>query len=493
MPATPPDRILGIDLGTSSVKAVLLDLSGVQLAHAQVHYPVSRPREGWAEQDPSAWWGGVVEAVRSVTNDGATRIDAVGLSGQMHGLVLIDSSGDVLRPAIIWSDSRATEQVEHWKHVLDHVAVEAASGFPVATGMTGTSLSWVRENEPEVYAAAAAVLMPKDYIRFRLTGLLATDPTDAGGSLLYDIRAGLPARMVFDAVGLREELLPPVLPSLSVAGEVHSRAARETGIPTGTPVAAGGGDQSMAAIALGLDDTRRAAVAVSSGGTVFKRTLHPLDPRLGLHVMPHAEPEQWLAMGVVLSAGLSIDWLARRMFGGSSSPEHITRLMSAASSVSPGADGLLFASQLGGTRTPETDPGVRGSLVGLGYRHGQEHITRAMVEGVCISLARSLEVMDGAEGSVSELVVSGGGARFPLWRRALSDITALPVRVGRDVEHSAIGAALGAARAVGAHIDREMTDRAESTVYPDAANVAAYREIAARHRMLDDLEKTLRR
>jgi xylulokinase len=321
-------------------------------------------------------------------------------------------------------------------------------------------------------------MLPKDYIRFRLTGVIATDPTDASGSLLFDIRRGQPSTHIMDAVGLRGDLFPTVIPSLSIAGEVTGVASKATGLPTGTPVAAGGSDQTMAAVALGLDDPARAAVAISSGGTVFKRIAEPLDPALGLHVMPHAAPDQWLAMGVVLSAGLSLDWLTRRLFATDASPQRLAALMEAAYHVEPGAEGLLFSSQLGGVRTPRVDDSVRGSLIGLGFQHGQEHVTRALVEGVCVALVQSLTSMTKADEPVRELVISGGGARFPLWRQTLSDVAELPVRVSSDLEHSALGAAFAGAMAVGADLDADLPNRVSQIVYPNPTTSSLYRALS---------------
>lgn len=474
------ESFLGIDLGTSSVKVVLLASDGSDLGHAQVHYDVHRPRVGWAEQDPEAWWRATVSAVRSVLGGVETRVGAVGLSGQMHGLVLVDAAGAPLRPAMIWSDGRSAAQVADWRSHVDPHAVERLCGFPISTGMAAVSLSWVRDNEPEIYRRAHAALLPKDYLRLRLTGRIATEPTDAGGSLLYDIRAGNVAVDILRAVALRTDLLPEVIPSLSVAGTVRADAGAETGIPHGTPVAAGGGDQAMAAIALGLKDASRAAVAISSGGTVFKRTLRAMDPSLGLHVLPDSRPGDWLAMGVVLSAGLSVDWLARHVFGGDASPKDIGELMRGASRIAPGADGLLFSSQLGGTRTPVADESVRGALIGLGFGHGQQHITRALIEGVCIALARSVESMRSAGEPVSELVISGGAARFGIWRQILSDVTALPVHVSTDIEHSAIGAAVGAAEAVSGRLDYDAASRISTIIEPDPRSVEIYRTLAGR-------------
>lgn len=475
----PDSGFLGIDLGTSSVKVVLIDRTGEEVAKAQVHYPVQRPHAGWAEQDPATWWKATAQAVREVLSPASHTVSAVGLSGQMHGLVLLDDKGQPLRPAIIWSDGRSSAQVDEWKARIEPALVERVAGFPIATGMAGVSLTWLRDMEPDVYRRARWAVQPKDYIRYRLTGTIAIEPTDAGGSLLFDIRSGAPSLQILDAVGLRRELLPPVIPSLSVAGLVDAAASDLTGLPKGTPVAAGGGDQAMAAIALGLHDPSRAAVAISSGGTVFKRTAKPMDASHGLHVLPDAHPGEWLAMGVVLSAGLSIDWLAREMFAGPASPEHIRDLMAGAFEVSPGADGLMFSSQLGGTRTPVADEAVRGSLIGMGFRHGQAHITRAMVEGVCIALSRSLESMNSADETVEEVVISGGAARFPIWRQTLSDVTGLPVHVSSDVEHSALGAAMVAAESIGETLEIDPASRLKETVYPDARSVELYRGLAA--------------
>lgn len=472
------EAFLGVDLGTSSVKAVLVDRFGVELSSAQIRYEVDRPVADWAEQDPEMWWRATAQAVRKAVGRTHYSLLSVGLSGQMHGLVIVGRDGSPLRPAIIWSDARSTQQVEAWHSAIDSATVEAISGFTTAIGMLGVSLTWVRDMEPHVYEAAYAVMLPKDYIRFRLTGVIATEPTDASGSLLYDIRGGHASTWLMQAVGLRTDLFPPVVPTLSIVGGVSWIASKATGIVAGTPVAAGGSDQTMAAIALGLDDPTRAAVAISSGGTVFKRTARPLDPALGLHVMPHPAPGQWLAMGVVLSAGLSLDWLTRKLFAMDPTPQKLSALMETAREVPPGAEGLLFSSQLGGVRTPRVDDTVRGSLIGLGFQHGQEHVTRALVEGVCIALVQSLTSMSDADEPVDELVISGGGARFALWRQTLSDVAELPVRVSSDIEHSALGAAFASAMAAGIDFEADLSNRISDIVYPNAANSALYRTIS---------------
>ncbi|MBK0418840.1 xylulokinase [Leucobacter sp. CSA1] len=470
---------LGVDLGTSSVKAVLLDALGRTVADAQVRYGVSRPRPSWAEQDPEAWWRACCEAIRAVLGAGAFDVRAVGLSGQMHGLVLVDAAGAPLRPAIIWSDARSGAQVREWDRVVGGDAVEAITGMPVATGMLGVSLSWVRENEPETYLAARYAVLPKDYVRFRLIGEIATEATDAAGSLLYAVREREPALGIAAALGLDAALLPPIGQSLSTAGAVTAEAGEATGLAPGTPVAFGGGDQQMAALALGLEDAGSAAAAISSGGTVVRRTPAPLEPASGVHVMPAARPEQWFAMGVVLAAGLAVDWVVTGLLGRpTASPAAIERIMAEAAGVPRGADGLMASPHLGGTRTPVVDARARAHLFGLGYQHSGAHAARAVVEGVCLSLAGSLARMSTAGEPVRRLVMTGGGARFPLWRQTLADAAGLPVLVSSDLEHAAMGAAMAGAAAVGEEIAFDPAERIRMTVEPDPAGVELYRERA---------------
>lgn len=480
------DVFLGIDLGTSSVKAVLVDEGAQVVRSAQEHYGVERPRPRWAEQDPERWWLATVAAVRQVLAPGDCTVVSVGLSGQMHGLVVLDATGTPLRPAIVWSDSRTAAQVADWEQRVGNETVLQTTGFPIATGMFGVSLQWIRDEEPAIYAATATAVMPKDYLRYRLTGILNSEPTDAGASLVYDIRRSAPAVGILDAVGLRSDMLAPVIPSLRVAGEVTTVAAVETGVPEGTPVAAGGGDQAMAALALGLNDPSRAAIAISSGGTVIKPTRRPLDATTGLHVLPHAVAGTWLAMGVVLSAGLGIDWLSTRLFGAERSEAQIERLMRRADAVPAGSGGLLFTTNLGGTRTPEVDAEVRGSIIGLGFEHDQAHVARAMVEGTCVALNRSLVRMVESGEYIRDIVISGGGARSHLWRQTLSDVTGRPVHVSADLEHSAVGAAFAGAIAIERELLVDFPGRIHSTVFPDPDRVELYQHLSERLQRVED-------
>ena len=482
------DVFLGIDLGTSSVKVIAVDATARVVGSAQEHYVVDRPHPRWAEQDPAEWWIRTARAIRQVLAGGSYRVRSIGLSGQMHGLVLLDGAGLPLRKAIIWSDSRTGAQAEEWRRLIGDDVVRKTTGFPIATGMFALSLHWVRDNEPEVYARAHTAISPKDYLRFRLTDIIGTEPTDAGATLAFDIHRRLPAEEILDAVGLRADLLAELSPSLRAVGELTTDAANETGLVAGTPVAAGGGDQAMAALALGLNDPSRAAVAISSGGTVIKPTPQPLDALLGLHVLPHAVAGTWLARGVVLSAGLGLDWLTTRLFRKERGSHVVAGVLEEAGEIAPGADGLLFSANLGGTRTPVVDADLRASLVGLGFQHGQAHIARAMVEGICIELHRSLATMTASGEHIRDLIISGGGARSPLWRQILSDVTGLPVHVSADVDHSALGAAFAGAISQGEALFVDFAGYIRSTVYPDPKRVEIYRNVAAE---LRDVETAL--
>jgi xylulokinase len=293
-----------------------------------------------------------------------------------------------------------------------------------------------------------------------------------------------------DAVGHPVRLMPDAGPSLGLAGQVTPEAAQQTGIPAGVPVAYGGGDQAMAALALGLTDRSLAAVAISSGGTIFKCTSAPLGPEHGLHVMPYVRPHEWMAMGVVLAGGLAIDWLAGRLLGEEPTSKRISALMSEANSVPKGAEGLIASPHLGGTRTPVVEEGARAHLSGLGFQHGQAHVARALVEGVCVALCACLARMQFAGDPAQALIVSGGGARFPLWRQTLADVSGLPVRVSSDLEHPALGAALAGAAAVNEPVAFAPATRIAMTIEPDPAAGDIYADVAERLTRLEAAART---
>lgn len=456
------DAWLGIDLGTSSVKCLVLDMSGAVLAVTQERYLISRTQAGWAEQDPEIWWQSTCRAISSVllAIPATSTISAIGLSGQMHGLVLVDSAHCPVRPAIIWSDGRADDAVARWRDVIDDNHTESIAGFRPASGMAGISLSWIGAHEPQSLRRASFAMQPKDFIRLRLTGEVNVEMTDAGASLLFDLDNARVSAELVDAAGVDSSLIPTLIGTLDVAGIVSRRAAGATGLPVGAPVAAGGGDQAMAALALGLDGPDLAAVSLSSGGTVVVPTT-PSSPKMpGYHRLASAKPGKMFAMGVVLAAGLAVDWLA-----GLTGRSAASLLEQAGSARTDSR--LISVADLGGTRTPRPESAAQGAFAGLGFHHGPEHLMRALVEGVAIGLTDALKGIQGGTDCAANIVLSGGGARFSVWRQAVADAAGVPVRISADLEHSAIGAACAGAMAVGAELEFDPRSRVHTTVYPD--------------------------
>jgi xylulokinase len=470
------DVWLGLDLGTSSVKCIAVDEVGRVLASAQERYPIDRPHAGWAEQDPDRWWHAVVSAAAGVriALGGSAGVRAIGLAGQMHGLVLVDAAGRPMRPAIIWSDARATAQVESWRDSPGDDLVERLTGFRSASGMAALSLAWLRANEPDVLDGAAHALQPKDHVRMRLTGEAALDLTDAGASLLFDLDTGTPAPPLLEAAGIEADLLPRLRPTLDAAGALTAAAAEELGLPPGIPVATGGGDQAMAALALGISEPGRSAITLSSGGTVLVPTPRSSQVPAGYHRLAAAEEGVQLGMGVVLAAGIAVDWFAGVV--GAQSSELL--LAAADARMDPS---LVAHADLGGTRTPTVDSRVQGAFAGLGFQHGREHLMRALVESVAISLADGLAALDAASGvRTTELVLSGGGARFAVWRQAVADAADMDVVRSSDLEHPALGAALAAMRADRATISVDPRVRVDGIVHPDGESADRLREIRRR-------------
>lgn len=455
---------VGIDLGTSSVKCLALDAAGTVLAVAQERYSVDRPSPGWAEQDAEAWWRATAAALASMRAalPPGTALRGIGLSGQMHGVVLVDAQHAPVRPAIIWSDGRAEDEVARWRAEIGDDVTEKLSGFRAASGMAGVSLSWLMRHEPEALARTSFVMQPKDFIRLRLTGEAALELTDAGASLLFDLDRAAVAPEFLAASRIDESLIPGLVGTLDIAGRVTAAAAERTGLTTGIPVAAGGGDQAMAALALGLDGPDRAAVSLSSGGTVVV----PLTPGSqvpgGYHRLASAVPGSMFAMGVVLAAGLATDWL------GSLTGRPTVELLESAADVEADAS-LIALPGLGGTRTPQVSSARQGAFAGLGFHHSPAHLMRALVEGAAISLADSLAEVQRGTQSAASVVLSGGGARFAVWRQAVADAAGVPVVVSSDLEHSALGAALAGAAADGADIGFEPRSRVREVVEPNSA------------------------
>lgn len=443
-------HVLGIDVSTTATKAVLVDGSGAVVGVGASEYGFDIPRPGWSEQDPALWWDGAVAAIRSVlssTGIAGADVASIGLTGQMHGLVLLDAAGEVLRPAILWNDQRTQRQCDEIRTVIGRERLIELTGNDALTGFTAPKILWVRDEEPDVYARVRNILLPKDYVRFRLTGERATDCADGSGTILFDLAARTWSAEVVEALGIDPAWLPTVAEGPSVTGVIRADAAAATGLRAGTPVVAGGGDQSANAVGMGVVEPGQMALSLGTSGVVFVATDRPIvEPEGRLHAFCHAAPGRWHLMGVMLSAAGSLQWFRDALAPGVPFGDLVER----AASVPAGSDGLLFLPYLVGERTPYPDPDARGAWVGLTVRHGFPHMTRAVLEGVALGLRDSLELIRSSiDGSIPSIRASGGGTRSALWRQILADVLDVPVTTTATAEGAAYGAAVLAAAGAG--------------------------------------------
>jgi xylulokinase len=450
--------LIGLDVGTTGVKAIAIDAEGEVLARAEEEYPLSTPHPGWAEQDPDDWVRGAERAL--------SRLDAgdVGFSGQMHGLVALGADDVPLRPAILWNDQRTAAECAEIEQKIGLDRLISLTGNRALTGFTAPKLLWLRRHEPDVYAQIRSILLPKDYVRLKLYGRRAIDVADASGTLLFDVAHRRWSEEVLDALELPGEWLPPVYES---------------------PEIAGAGDQAAAALGVGVTGPGPVSVVLGTSGVVFG-TLDAFkaDPQARVHVFCHAVPDTWHAMGVMLAAAGSLQWLRDAIAPGVSFDE----LIAEAEHWPPGAEGLLFAPYLAGERTPHADPDARGAFVGLSLRHDRGALVRAVLEGVAYGLRDSLELLRELGVQPEAGRVSGGGARSPLWRRIVASVLNLPLETTAAEEGSAYGAALLAGCAAGTFSDpRDAAARCvrvSGITKPDPGWVAAYADGYERFRRL---------
>jgi xylulokinase len=463
--------LVGLDVGTTGVKALAITADGSVRSRAERPYELSMPRPGWAEQDPEDWWRASEAAMADLA---VGDVAGIGLSGQMHGLVALDSSDRVLRPAILWNDQRTAAQCAEIEERVGLERLIRLTGNRALTGFTAPKLLWVREHEPDVYAAIRHVLLPKDYVRLRLTGERAIDVADASGTLLFDVAGRRWSDEVLDALELPREWLPPALESPEVTGTTR----------TGVRVAAGAGDQAAGALGAGVDRPGPVSVALGTSGVVFAALPEfAADAEARVHAFCHAVPNRWHAMGVMLSAAGSLRWLRDALVG-----ETYEELIREAAGWPPGAEGLLFQPYLAGERTPHADPDARGAFVGLSLRHDRGALVRALLEGVAFGLRDSLELL-GALGVRPDVGrVSGGGARSDLWLRIVASVLGLPLERTVVEEGAAYGAALlgGVAGGVFSSAEEAVAAcvRPRDRVEPDPEWRERYTEHYARFRML---------
>jgi xylulokinase len=439
---------LGIDVGTGGTRALVIDETGKLIASAtEEHKPFASPQIGWAEQDPEDWWRACGLAVRKVLAQGRLRgdqISCVGFSGQMHGAVMLDEKGRVVRPALIWCDVRTEKQSQELTAQIGAQRLIQLTCNPALTNFTLTKCLWVRENEPENWSKVRSLMLPKDYVRLQLTGERATDVADASGTLLLDVAHRRWSKEILELVQIDASLLPRLYESPDVCGEISAAGSAATGLRVGTPVVAGAGDQSAGAIGMGVVSPGTVSATIGTSGVVFAATGQPsLDPQGRLHTFCHAVPGRWMVMGVTQAAGLSLRWF-RDQFGVSTDrhPESYDDLSSEAAKAPAGCDGLLFAPYLMGERTPHLDPSARGMLVGLTASHRRAHVVRSILEGVAFSLRDTFTIFWEIEVPVKTIRLGGGGARSPLWRQIQADVYGQRVETVEAEEGAAYGAAI---------------------------------------------------
>lgn len=481
-------HVLGIDVSTTATKAVLVDDAGRVVGVGSAEYGYEVPRPLWSEQDPGLWWTGAVSAVRSVLASTGVRgesVAAIGLTGQMHGLTLLDGGDRVLRPAILWNDQRTAVECDWIRETVGASRLITITGNDALTGLTAPKLVWVRDHEPDVWGRISHVLLPKDFVRLNLTGGHAVDVADGAGTLLFDLRARTWSDEIVAALEIDRAWLPETFEGPAVTGVVTDAAAAATGLRAGTPVIAGGGDQAANGVGLGAVSGGETALSLGTSGVVFAPTDRPIvEPRGRVHAFCHAVPGRWHLMSVMLSAAGSLRWFRDALAPG----VPFTTLSDEAASVAPGSDGLLFLPYLTGERSPHPDPLARGAFVGLMIGHERAHLARSVMEGVAFGLRDGLDLMvDAGMPPPTRIRASGGGTASPVWRQILADVLDAEIATVGTTEGAAYGAAVLAAvgggwfESVDAAAGAWVTTTVVASPGPDAAGYRerhlAYREL----------------
>ena len=476
------EYLLGLDIGTSGVKTLLISLEGKIISSKTVSYPLKTPHPGWAEQSPYDWWEAtlkVIEEVVSSIHIDSTQIKGISLSGQMHSSVFLNEKMEVIRPAILWSDTRTSKQCSKiyakaggLDQLIHYVSNPALEGF------TAPKILWLKENEPENYAKVKHILLPKDYIRYRLTGELFTEVSDAAGTLLFEVIKKRWSTSLLEKLEIDPDLLPPVLNSFDLAGRITKNIAEQTGLKFKTPVVAGGADNACGAVGSGIIQEGRVMVSIGSSGVVLAQTNNPQADQEGrIHLFNHACPDSWYMMGVTLSAGMSYEWLHKKLFNRSLD---YTKLDQLAEEIEPGSEGLIFLPYLYGERTPHNDANARGVYFGISGKHDQRHFIRSVLEGVTFALKDSLELIKDKGVKIKEIRAIGGGAKSRIWQQILADILGEEINLLNVEEGPAFGAALIAGVGVGTYSSfAEAVNRiikVKKTIIPRIQNTEKYNQ-----------------
>ncbi|MDR1496097.1 MAG: xylulokinase [Clostridiales Family XIII bacterium] len=482
--------IVGIDIGTSGTKTALFTEGGELIASYTGEYPMHQPYNGWAEQDPKDWWDATVKGLETVLyearqHDSALEIAGVGLSGQMHGLVMLDADGVVLRPSIIWCDQRTEREVEYMNKIVGREKLIRVTANPAMTGFTAAKILWVRSNEPDVYARCAHILLPKDYIRYKLTGEFATEVSDAAGMQLMDIPKRNWSDEILGLLGIDRSLLAKMYESPDVTGQVHARAAAETSLPEGTIVVGGAGDNPAAAVGTGVVSAGVAFTTIGSSAVVYAVSEEvKIDLEGRVHTLCASAPGKWTVMSCTQGAGISLKWLRDTcclpeiLEAEKLDVDPYVVMDKLAAEIVPGSDRLIFLPYMMGERSPHPDPDCRGVFFGLSAMHGRPHLIRSVLEGVAFSQLECVEVFREMGVPVGDMVVTGGGSKSDLWSQMLADLYGCPVSGMKSDEGAALGAALLAA--VGAGIYDTVQEACATvvkrgdTLTPDPTKKEAY-------------------
>lgn len=495
--------LIGIDVGTSATKTVLFDENGTVVCSASAEYPLYQPQNGWAEQNPKDWKDAVLKTLRQ-TVDGSDvsgeDIKGIGISGQMHGLVMLDEAGEVIRPSIIWCDQRTGEEVEDMLKAMPRERWIEITANPPLTGWTAAKILWVRKHEPELFVRCRRILLPKDYIRYVLTGVFATEVSDASGMQLLNVPDRRWSREVLEALNLDEALFGKVYESCEVTGTLLPEIARMTGLPEQTKVVGGAGDNAAAAVGTGIVRDKTAFTTIGTSGVVFAHTSRiSIDPKGRVHTCCAAVPGTWHIMGVTQGAGLSLKWFKDQFCqdyvaeANKQGCDVYDLINKDVENVVPGSDKLIYLPYLMGERTPHLDPDCRGVFFGLSAVHTKKHLLRAVMEGVAYSLCDCNEILKEMGVEVAKMMACGGGGRSPVWRQMLADLYGCTVKILEQEEGPALGAAILAGVGCGVYADVETACdrliREKSSTEPVKEEAEIYGEY---HRLYQSLYGSLK-
>ena len=486
--------LMGIDIGTTGIKAIVMNKEGDILGSHTVEQPMSAPHPGWAEQDPEMWWKNTVTAVRGALKKAAdVEIAGVGLSGQMHSSVFLDSDLNVIRPALLWCDTRTTIECQWITETAGEENLKKWVANPALEGFTAPKIIWLRNNEPENYDRIARVVLPKDYIRYRLTGDLVMEVSDSAGTLLFDVKKRVWSDDMLRALDIPRDFLTDVIESIEVGGTITSQTAGETGLKAGTPVVGGGADNSASAVGTGIVTEGMSVASIGTSGTFVAYMDEPkVDSQMRAHTFCHSVPGKWYMMGVMLSSGFSLRWF-RDQFGETENSMALTSgrdaydlLADAAQNVEPGSEGLIFLPYLMGERTPHKDANARGVFYGIGQRHTRSHMIRSVFEGIVFGMRDSLEIIRNEQVPVKEIRATGGGGKSEFFLKLQADIYGAPISRLKASEGGVMGAAIMAGVGAGLYKDIiEATDqlvKVEKVVEPDQSKQALYDDMYGLYR-----------